>query len=111
MAHSAGGSSARHRASLGEGERRGEGPLRANNSELLRDAVLSGVGIALVPDFSCAAALREGHLVPLLPQWRPVGFFGDAIYAIRPYIGTHVPRAVQCLVEYLRQRLASTLVT
>jgi DNA-binding transcriptional LysR family regulator len=87
------------------------GPFKANNSELLREAVMAGVGIALLPDFSCAAALHEGLLLPLLPQWRPVGFFGERIYAIRPYIGTHVPRAVQCLVEYLRQRLAGTLAT
>lgn len=81
------------------------GPFKANNSELLREAVLGGVGIGLLPDFSCAAALREGALVPLLPQWQPVGFFGERLYALRPY-APQVPRAVQCLVDYLRQQLA-----
>ncbi|WP_332816192.1 LysR family transcriptional regulator [Ramlibacter sp.] len=78
-----------------------QGPLRANNSEALREAVLGGLGIALLPDFSAAAHLGPGQLVPLLPQWRPGGFFGDRIYAIRPW-SPQVPRAVQCLVEHLR---------
>jgi DNA-binding transcriptional LysR family regulator len=83
-----------------------QGPLRANNSELLRDAVLSGLGIAQVPDFSAAAALRAGRLREVLPGWRPVGFFGDAVYAIRPWSPV-TPRAVQVLVEHLRDALSS----
>jgi molybdate transport repressor ModE-like protein len=82
-----------------------QGPLRANNSELLRDAVLSGLGIAQIPDFSVAAALKSGRLREVLPAWRPVGFFGDAIYAIRPW-SPHTPRAVQVLVEHWRRELA-----
>jgi DNA-binding transcriptional LysR family regulator len=83
-----------------------QGPLRANNSEVLRDAVLSGLGIAQVPDFSAVAPLRAGRLREVLPAWRPVGFFGDAIYAIRPWSPT-TPRAVQLLVTHLRQALAA----
>ncbi|HEY0857742.1 MAG TPA: LysR family transcriptional regulator [Albitalea sp.] len=82
-----------------------QGPLRANNSELLRDAVLSGLGIAQLPDFSAGAALRAGRLREVMPAWRPVGFFGDAIYAIRPWSPT-TPRAVQVLVEHLRHALS-----
>jgi DNA-binding transcriptional LysR family regulator len=82
-----------------------QGPLRANNSELLRDAVLSGLGIAQLPDFSASAALRAGRLREVLPGWRPVGFFGDAIYAVRPWSPT-TPRAVQVLVAHLRTALA-----
>jgi len=83
-----------------------QGPLRANNSELLRDAVLSGLGIAQIPDFSAASALRAGRLREVLPAWRPIGFFGDAVYAIRPWSPTP-PRAVQVLVEHLRGQLGS----
>lgn len=83
-----------------------QGPLRANNSELLRDAVLAGLGIAQLPDFSAAAALRGGRLREVLPTWKPVGFFGDAIFAIRPWSPT-TPRAVQLLVAHLRTSLAS----
>lgn len=82
-----------------------QGPLRANNSELLRDAVLAGMGIAQVPDFSAAAALRAGRLREVLPEWRPVGFFGDAVFAIRPWSPT-TPRSVRVLVQHLRDALA-----
>jgi DNA-binding transcriptional LysR family regulator len=78
-----------------------DGPLRANNSEVLREAVLGGLGIGLLPDFSAAAHLGPRQLVPVLPQWRPLGFFGDAIYAIRPW-APQVPRAVQCFVDHLK---------
>ena len=82
------------------------GPLRANNSEVLRDAVLSDLGIAQVPDFSAAAALRAGRLREVLPEWRPVGFFGDAVYAIRPW-SRGTPRAVRLLIEHLRREFAA----
>ena len=81
------------------------GCFAANNSEALREAALAGLGIALLPDFSAQAALRAGKLVPVLPQWQPVGSFGEQLYAIRPY-SPYVPRAVQALVEFLREALA-----
>ncbi len=74
----------------------------ANNSEVLRDIALEGQGIALAPDFSVQSALQRGQLIEVLPQWRPVGVFGNQIYAIRPY-SSHVPQAVQVFVAYLRQ--------
>lgn len=82
------------------------GPLRANNSEVLRDAVAAGLGIAQVPDFSVVGALRAGTLREVLPGWAPVGFFGDAIYAIRPW-SPSTPRPVQLVVEHLRAAFAA----
>lgn len=87
----------RHRVSVA-------GPLRAGNSEVLRDAALSGLGVALLPDFSAAAAMRSGRLRELLPDWRPLGVFGDSIYAIHPWSST-TPRPVRLLVEHLRTAL------
>jgi DNA-binding transcriptional LysR family regulator len=82
-----------------------DGPLRANNSEVLREAVLGGLGIGLLPDFSAADFMGPRQLVPVLPSWRPIGFFGERIYAIRPW-SARVPRAVQCLVDHLRGAFA-----
>jgi DNA-binding transcriptional LysR family regulator len=80
------------------------GNFAANNSEALREAALTGAGIALMPDFSAQAELRKGQLVRVLPDWRPVGAFAETIYAIRPY-APHVPRAVTALVAHLRASL------
>ncbi|MBT9506337.1 LysR family transcriptional regulator [Rhodoferax sp.] len=82
------------------------GSLSANNSEALRDAALTNLGIALLPDFSAQASLQAGKLVQVLPQWKPVGAFAEQLYAIRPY-SHHVPRAVTAFVSYLRDALAS----
>jgi DNA-binding transcriptional LysR family regulator len=81
------------------------GALSANNSEALREAALTHLGIALLPDFSAQAALLSGQLVQVLPQWKPVGAFAEQLYAIRPY-SAHVPRAVTAFVAYLRASLA-----
>lgn len=81
------------------------GNLKANNSEVLREAVLGGVGIALLPDFSAAEYLGPRRLLEICPSWIPERFFGQRIYAIRPW-APQVPRAVKCFVDYLRGALA-----
>ncbi|WP_342616699.1 LysR family transcriptional regulator [Rhodoferax sp. GW822-FHT02A01] len=81
------------------------GCLAANNSESLRDAALSGLGIALLPDFTAQSHIRSGKLVGVLPKWRSVRAFAEHLYLIRPY-SPHVPRTVAVLVKHLRQRFA-----
>lgn len=92
-----------------KGERRSvaiKGNFCANNSEALREVVLAGQGIALLPDFSAQEDVQTNRLVHLLPGWKPAGVFGDAIYAIRPY-SAYVPRAVRALVDYLKTSLGA----
>lgn len=79
------------------------GVFSANNSEVLREAAIAGLGIALIPDFSANQALNQGELEAVLPDWRPVGSFAEQLYAIRPY-AAHVPRAVRLFVQFLRSR-------
>lgn len=94
------------------GRKRGErvgvpvsGRFKANNSEVLREAVLGGLGIGLLPDFT-TAEFDVGGLAPVLPDWKPIGFFGERLFAIRPWT-RQVPRTVQCLVSYLRECFAT----
>jgi DNA-binding transcriptional LysR family regulator len=83
------------------------GSLKANNSEVLRDALLAGLGIGLLPDFSLPpVGTGQQELVQVLPDWQVQGFFGERIYALRPW-SAQVPKAVQCLVEHLRQSFAA----
>lgn len=80
--------------------------LKANNSEVLRDAMLAGLGIGLLPDFSLPPpGSGQAPLVPVLPDWQVQGFFGERIYALRPW-SPQVPKAVQCFVEHLRHSFA-----
>ena len=94
----------------GDGDGRVTVPVRgtfsANNSEVLREAALAGLGIALLPDFSLGPTSSARRLRLLLNDWRPVGGFGERIYAIRPYSPV-VPRAVRALVDHLRDALSN----
>jgi DNA-binding transcriptional LysR family regulator len=80
------------------------GPLKANNSEVLREAVAAGLGIGMLPDFTAWGGAASKDLVQVLPVWRPVGFFGERLQAIRPW-APRTPRAVQCVIDHLRQAL------
>ena len=83
-----------------------KGVLKANNSEVLREALLAGLGIGLLPDFSLPVAKgKRPQLVRVLPTWRVEGFFGDRIYALRPW-SPQVPKAVTVFVEHLRKSFA-----
>ena len=81
------------------------GPLRANNSEVLREAAAAGMGVGMLPDFTAWSGAEARELVPVLPQWRPVGFFGERLQAIRPWT-PRTPRAVQCVIDHLRETLS-----
>lgn len=82
------------------------GPFKANNSEVLREAVQGDLGIALLPDFSLPKDPASHGLVAVLPEWRPIGFFGDRIYALR-LSGLRAPRAVELFIEHLRASLGT----
>ncbi|GAN53563.1 LysR family transcriptional regulator [Tanticharoenia sakaeratensis] len=59
-----------HHARLGERSMRLRTRMRANNGDVALPALLDGVGLAVLPHFMVAEALRDGQLVRLLPEWR-----------------------------------------
>lgn len=69
----------------------------ANNGEAMRDAALAGLGVALLPLFIAAPALREGRLVAVLPGIRPLS---DTIYAVYPPT-SHPGRKVRAVIDHL----------
>lgn len=83
------------------GDHQCAGPFATNNSESLRDAVLAGLGVALLPDFSAREAIGRGLVQELLPAWQPVEVFADKLYVIRPYT-PRVSRAVETFSRYLK---------
>lgn len=46
------------------------GPLRANSSQVLREAAVNGMGVILMPSWLVGEDLRAGRLEALLPEWR-----------------------------------------
>lgn len=56
------------------------GPLLANNGEVLRDAAIAGLGIALLPQFIVGPALDDGTLVPILEPYTPLPLRLNAVF-------------------------------
>ncbi len=80
------------------------GPIVANNSDVLRESVRSGVGIAVMPDFIVEDDLKDGTVTPILTDWNPPSV---ALHLITPP-GRLRPRRVQIVIERLRTDLAET---
>jgi DNA-binding transcriptional LysR family regulator len=76
----------------------------ANNGEAMRDAAIEGLGLALLPSFIAAEALREGRLIDALPDETPLAYTVAAVYAPT----RQVPRKVRALVEHLVRALGRT---
>lgn len=81
------------------------GPLRTNSSEVVREALLAGVGIALRSTWDVGPELKSGQLVRVLP-----GHSGGrrvAIHAVYPS-RRHMEQKVRSFVDFLGQLYGAT---
>ncbi len=78
------------------------GPLRADSSLLLIDAMRRGLGVGLVPRVMMQAELADGRLQTVLDDWRAPPRQLFAVYPSRE----HLPERVRAFVAFLKQRLA-----
>lgn len=76
------------------------GTLFVNDLDMLHDAVVRGVGIAMLPAFHCLADLRAKRLERVLPDW---SLPGTPIQAVYPS-SRHVSPSVKALLDHLQQR-------
>jgi DNA-binding transcriptional LysR family regulator len=81
-----------------------KGPFRANDSEALLDAALSGIGIALLPTWLVGADLRDARLVQLLPEWEAtIAQDSRAIWGVYPPKKVVSPK-VRAFLDFLEKR-------
>ena len=81
------------------------GPLRTNSSEVVREALIAGVGIALRSTWDVGAELRSGSLRRVLPAYstgRRV-----SVYAVYPS-RRHMEQKVRAFVDYLGELYGAT---
>lgn len=78
--------------------------LICNDLALLRQSVLSGLGIAPLPAFACKQFLAEGRLVEVLPGWRPAK---RSFFAVFPQQQV-MPVRMRALIDFLVDRLRPT---
>ena len=76
-----------------------EGNLLTNNSEALRSALLSNLGISRVPKWLVSNALATGELTSVLEAYQPGPM---NIYAVYPP-GRHLPSRVRCLIDHFAE--------
>lgn len=92
--------------SLQRGDRRWSvqpaGRMQADNGEALLQMALAGLGVALLPDFLAADALRSRQLIPLLVDF---DIPEEGLFVVRPP-GSYVSTALKVLTEKLVQTFA-----
>ena len=79
------------------------GRLRINDDEALSQAVLGGLGIALLPTFIIGRELQAGHLRAALSEYIPVERHIYAIYLPTRYL----PTKVRSFIDFLLERIGS----
>ncbi|MQX16309.1 LysR family transcriptional regulator [Sinorhizobium terangae] len=71
-----------------------------NNGGALRDMAIAGLGIASLPLFLAADALRQGALVQILRGYRQPPYTISAIYPPTHHVSTKVRTFIDFLVEF-----------
>lgn len=71
--------------------------LGCEDMATVRDAAVDGLGIALLPDHVCRAALAAGQLVRVMPAWRGVQGIVHLVFTTQ----RGLPPAVRALIDHL----------
>jgi DNA-binding transcriptional LysR family regulator len=76
------------------------GRLRINDDDALSQAVLGGLGLALLPTFLIGKDLQAGRLIAVLSEYLPIK---RHVYAI--YLPTrHLPAKIRAFIDFLYDR-------
>ncbi len=77
-----------------------------NHSEARLEAALADIGITVLPHFTAAQALADGHLREVLQQWRYTGSYQGAAWLLWRQ-NQHLPPKQRVLIDYLSEALGS----
>jgi len=73
--------------------------LASENFRFLREAVLAGLGVGLVPDYVVARDVADGTVVTALEHWR-LSIFGTRMFLLR-MPGRYETLAVRTLIDFV----------
>jgi len=79
-----------------------KGRYRADNSEAVREGVLAGLGIAVIPAFAFSGEIESGKVTTLLKNNEPKPLPMNAVYSSRRF----VPLKVRAMIDYLAHEFA-----
>jgi DNA-binding transcriptional LysR family regulator len=78
------------------------GKLSVDDMGAVRNAMIMGAGIAMLPPFACAREVRDGTVVRVLPEWVGAPAQFNLIYPSARF----VPQRVVVVRDYLLEELA-----
>lgn len=76
--------------------------LSVNDLDILYDAVLGGLGVAVLPAYRCMDDLRARKLEHVLPAWSSPS---EPIHALYPS-GRHLSSKVKAMLDHLQKMTA-----
>ena len=76
------------------------GPLCADNGDLLRSAAVAGLGVTLLPSFIVGEDLRAGRLREVLADYCPPEISIYAVYPSRRYLSAKLRSFIDFVAEY-----------
>lgn len=80
-----------------------EGIFCCNNGEVLRDAAVKGLGIAMLPAFIVERELQQGELEIILPDYQPTELSLCLIYPVNRHLSTKV----RLFTQFFRESFAN----
>ncbi|MDT4866907.1 LysR substrate binding domain protein [compost metagenome] len=76
--------------------------LASENFQFLREAILSGLGIGLVPSYVVEDDVKMGHVVTALDAWR-LSIFGTRLFLLR-MPGRYQTQAVRTFIDFIVEK-------
>ncbi|HQQ69358.1 MAG TPA: LysR family transcriptional regulator [Alicycliphilus sp.] len=76
--------------------------LASENFQFLREAILAGLGVGLVPDYVVRQDVAEGRMVTALPDWR-LSVFGTRMFLLR-MPGRYQTVATRTLIDFVVEK-------
>ena len=86
-----------------------DGPLDADDGDVLTQWALDGLGLVMKPLFEVAGHLADGRLVEVLPEARPQPVTLAVLYPTRRMLPPRAKSFIELAVEELRRHLAQQL--
>lgn len=77
-----------------------QGPVSADNGDILKSSAISGLGICLLPTFIVGHDIAEGRLQQILPNYCPPEISIYAVFPSRRYLSAKVRTFIDFLSEY-----------
>ena len=78
------------------------GRFQTDSLEAMREGVLGGLGVAVLPAWAISEALGDGRVRPILRRWQPPRLPLHTVYPSRRHLAPRTRAVIDFLVEEFR---------